>query len=91
MIADGYVPPFMKLLSKEVSSYQKAAIAMHEAKANDANIEPEVEMLWEFDCDGRRGRLLTVRSHGRVESQLAEFQHFTPQTPADHLMILVCQ
>lgn len=91
MIADGYVPPITKLLSREVPSDQVAALAMYEAKANEANIGPEIRMLWEFDCDGHRGRLLSVTSHGRVESQRGEWKALAPQTIADNLMVLVCQ
>lgn len=87
-----YQPPASKLVS--LNQDQIIAMTSSEEIANDADIQPQMRVLYEMDCPGKLFRELDtfIVIGGKTESseRASEWHRVAPETNGANLLTLLC-
>ena len=93
-IMNGYAPP-MAIIDSHLDYDQIMGVITYEQFANSDLVKPESRILYQFDCDGRRLRELSILieidgKSGSIQEP-RDWKYISPETNANRLFVLICR
>jgi hypothetical protein len=91
-VAHYYMPPITKI--QTLNSDQALTTTMYEQTANISYIQPQAQILYEFDCNEKKVRELSISiivagKHGSRDQPM-EWAYIPPEGNAANLLRLLC-